>query len=163
MNNTIFYKGKELTQKQVRFCRHFNLRIKKAQRDLRSLVEKDALIRAQWNRGNALRREKALTDDQDTEWEFPCGKKRLEQFLTAIELNEHKITEFDTKIRDMKFKLQKYIHLATDTLPDAVPVSDAPNGSGEDTVPSCSTCCPAGDQEDDDSSSSSDDEDDDDE
>ena len=159
-NTTIFYEGHELTQKQAYWVGHFNFRIKKAQRDLKSLVEKDALIRAQWNRGNARRREKALTDDQHTEWEFPSGKKRLQQFRTTIEANEHKITEFDTNIRDMKFKLQKYIDLATDTLPSAVPASDAPNAAAEDVEPTCSTCCPAGDQEDDDSSSSDDEDDD---
>ena len=160
MNNTIFYEGKELTAKQAYWVGHFNFRIKNAQRDLKNLVEKDALIRAQWNRGNALRREKGLTDDQHTEWEFPTGKKRLQQFRTAIDANEHEITEFDTNIRDMKFKLQKYIHLATDTLPDTAPVSDAPTGGAEDTGPDCSTCCPGAEQDDSDSSSSDDEDDD---
>lgn len=160
-DSTIFYEGKELTRKQAFVVGNLNRLIRKSGTDQNGLKERLAGVRAAWNRGNALRHERGLTEDQDTEWEFPCGKIRLGQYAEAIESLEVEIRNFDTDIRAHTFRLQNYIDSVT--LPGAVSAAEASNGGDgdEDDGTPCTTCCPGGEQADYDSSSSEEDEEDD--
>tara|TARA_B100001540_G_scaffold180115_1_gene158880 strand:- start:51 stop:590 length:540 start_codon:yes stop_codon:yes gene_type:complete len=156
-DSTIFYEGKELTAQQAFVVGNLNRLIRGARAEQMNLKERCYAVRTAWNRGNALRHERGLTEDQDTEWEYPCGTMRLGQLVEAIDSLQGEIRNFDTDIRAHTFRLQQYI----DSLaPVAVPASEAPNGADEDDGTPSTTCCPGGEQAGYDSSSSDDEDED---
>ncbi len=157
-DNTISYKGKELTAQQAFVVGNFTHRLQKSRAQQKDLEERFAAASSAFVLGNALRHERGLTEDQDTEWEYPCGKIRLEQLSEAIDSLRCETINFDTDISQITFQLQRYIDSLP--LPIAVPASEVPNGGGEDDVCPCSTCCPGGQQDDSDSSSSDDEDED---
>tara|TARA_B100000405_G_scaffold300387_1_gene260023 strand:- start:503 stop:1114 length:612 start_codon:yes stop_codon:yes gene_type:complete len=150
--------GKVFTQKQAFVVGNLYRQIRNSRDQQKDLEKRFASAKEAFVLGNALRQERGLTEDQETEWEYPCGKIRLEQLNDAIDSLRCEITNFDTDIRQITDQLQSYIDSVS--LPVAVPASEAPNAGDEDVGPPCSTCCPGGQQDDSDSSSSDDEDED---
>ena len=160
LNITHSYKGQELTAQQAWVVCNFTRRLKTSRAHQMDLEQRLEAARGALVMGNRLRRERGLTEDQETKWEYPCRKTRLEQLAEAVFELETELRNCATDIRQDTFNLQGYLDSLS--LPTAVPASEAPNASDEDVELPCSTCCPGGEQDTADSSSS-DDEDDDDE
>ena len=160
LNITHSYKGLELTELQAFVVGNFTRRLKTSRAHQLDLEQRLEAARGALVLGKFVRRERGLTEDQDTEWEYPCGKSRLEQLAEAVFGLRAEIRNCDTGISQDTFKLQSYLDSLSP--PTAVPASEAPNACDEDVASPCTTCCPGGEQDTTDSSSS-DDEDDDDE
>ena len=126
-----------------------------------SLKESIAEDRMKWDQGNEYRIQHEVPDDQELEWQNPGGKKRMDAIMHRIEVLSRTYERVEQDIYREGVTLEKFLD-SLEPLPEEVPVPEAPNASGEDVEPPCSTCCPGGEQ-DTAESSSSDDEDDDDE
>jgi len=158
LNITHSYKGQELTRHQALVVGYLTRRLKTTRAHQMDLEQRLEAARGALVLGNRLRRERGLTEDQDTEWEYPCGKTRLEQLAEAVSELQAEIRACDTDISQLIFKLQSYLDSLS--LPTAVPASEAPNACDEDVASPCTTCCPGGEQDTADSSSDDDDDDD---
>ncbi len=132
-DNTISYKGKELTARQAFVVGNLTRRQKTIRAHQIDLEQRLEAARGELVMGNKLRRERGLTEDQDTEWEYPCGKIRLQQLSDVIpELQAEIRACASDRLRRSQyiFKLQSYLDSLS--LPTAVPASEAPNASDED-------------------------------
>ena len=123
-----------------------------------SLKESIAGDRMRWDEGNEYRIQHEVSDDQELEWQNPGGKMRMDAIMHRIEVLSSTCTRVEQDIYREGVLLETFLD-SLDPLPEAVPVPEAPNASGEDVEPPCSTCCPGGEQ--DTADSSSDEEDDD--
>jgi len=117
-----------------------------------------ASYRKKWEEGHHFRIRMGLTDDQDTEWEIPSGKMRMEDFMEQIRCEERELRWVRTDMASMRLCHQNFLDsLST----QAVPVAEA-HGSidecGYDN-PSSKTCCPGGTENTVDSSSDDEDND----
>ena len=157
-DNTVSYKGQELTAHQAFVVGYLTRRQKTIRAHQIDLEQRLEAARGALVMGNKLRRERGLTEDQDTEWEYPCGKIRLQQLSDVIPELQAEIRACASDISQFIFKLQSYLDSLS--LPDAVPASEAPNASDEDDKPPYTTCCPGAEQDTDDSSSDDEDGDD---
>ena len=126
---------------------------------LLALKESIAGDRMKWHHGNEYRIQHEVPDDQELEWQNPGGKMRMEAIMHRIEVLSRTCERVEQDIYREGVTLEKFLD-SLEPLPEEVPVPEAPNASGEDVEPPCSTCCP-GDEQDTADSSSGDDEDDD--
>lgn len=159
LNVTHSYKGQELTAQQAWVVCNFTRRLKTSRAHQLDLEQRLEAARGALVVGNFTRRERGLTEDQDTEWEYPCGKIRLKQLEDAVSELRAEIRNCDTDISQFTLKLQSYLDSLS--LPTAVPASEAPNASDKDDAFHWRCiCCPGGEQDTTDSSSSDDEDDD---
>ena len=91
--------------------------------------------RKKWEEGNVCRIERRLTDQEEMDWEIPCGKKHMNAIMTRIKCQENHLLKQDSLINIYKADLHNFIN----SLPTVPPMaSEAPNGSddpqNEDTM-----------------------------
>ena len=127
----------------------------------RVLELKKSIVRLhkKWEEGHHFRIRLGLTDDQDTEWEIPSGKMRMEAFMEQIRCEERELKWVRTDMASMRLCHQNFLDsLST----QAVPVAEAPDSidkCGYYDNPSSKTCCPSGPENTVDSSSDDEDND----
>ena len=92
-----------------------------------------------WNRGNALRQNRMLRSDQETEWEIPCGLKRQNAIMARIRCNEYAVLHSKRKVIEYEIQLRKFIESLPAT---AVPTAEDStlHGQQPDVLTSVATC-----------------------
>ena len=153
MNNQITHAEYESKVKR------YNDNMFNAKRRELGLKESIASDYKKWEEGHHFRIQMALTDDQDTEWEIPSGKMRMEAIMDSIKCQERELRWIRTDMASMRLCHQRFLDSMT---PVAVPVSESPRcaDTPADAETSSGTCCPGAEQNTADFSSSDDEDDD---
>tara|TARA_E500000178_G_C17030145_1_gene760155 strand:- start:144 stop:590 length:447 start_codon:yes stop_codon:yes gene_type:complete len=84
--------------------------------------------RKKWEEGNTSRIERRLTDEQEMDWQIPCGKKRMNAIMTRIKCLENHLLKQDSLINIYKADLHNFI----DSLPTVPPMASETSNGGDD-------------------------------
>ena len=137
----------QLTKEQSDKLRLHRVRLLRAKLTQTGLDKRNTEDHINWNQGNDLRHERGLTDDQETEWEIPCGKMRMSAIMARINCQELELAIGKSTISELEHRLQEF----SDSLGSpAVPAAEAPAGAEDtqdenilgDQAHFMMTCCP---------------------